>query len=344
MAEPWQTSLATLVQKELRIGGKTLDNRLCLAPMAMLSHVALRRMVRVYGGCGLFFSEMSSAKAVLQENRQVSNYFKWDDDEAPNLIFQLLGTDPEVMAQAAQRLESFGFFGVDLNFSCAAGVIRKTGAGAALLKSPTVALKIVEAVRKAVTMPLTVKFRLNDAGDVKVAAAFAKSLEMAGADALTFHPRLAVDRRGRRPYWDAIGQVKQAVRIPVFGNGNIFNVATALQIMRDTGCDGLSVGRMAVARPWIFAELLGLYQAGPEDYRHVALEMARLLAETFATEQVLRRYQRFMQYFSANFLYGHNFYPRVKTATDMTAAIAATECFLDTEPEITRLPNMNQFV
>lgn len=335
--------LQTFLRQPLKIGGKVVNARLSLAPMAFLSHAGLRELVRGYGGCGLYFSEMNSAKAVLQENRLISPYFKWDDFEAPQLVFQLLGSDPLVMAKAAQRLQSFGFFGVDLNFSCAAGVIRKTGGGAALLQKPDLALKIVEAVRKAVAMPLTVKFRLND-GTPGFAAGFAQNLERAGADALTFHPRLSNDRRGRKPYWDAIGLVRQSVSIPVFGNGNIFNAATALKVWRDTGCAGFSIGRMAVARPWIFAEILDGYTALAEDYYMAALEMARLLTQYFTAEQALQRYQRFMQYFSANFLYGHSFYPKIKTAPNMETSVVATRRFFDARPEINAMPNMNFFI
>ena len=336
-------ALNTLLMRPLAIGHKSIDTRLALAPMAFLSHAALRMLVRGYGGCGLYFSEMCSARAVLQENRHVSPYFKWDDAETDKLVFQLLGTEPEVMAKAAQRLESFGFFGVDLNFSCAAGVIRKTGGGAALLQKPDLALSIVEAVRKAVSMPVSVKFRLYD-GALGFAVQFAKSLENAGADAVTFHPRLANDRRGRKPLRDAIGKVKQSVAIPVFANGDIFDAATALKVLRETGCDGLSLGRIAVARPWIFAGMLQGFEASLADYRSAALEMARLLAIYFPAEQALRRYQRFMQYFCANFLYGHSFYPKIKTADNIAAALDETRHFFDTGPEINALPNMNQFI
>lgn len=332
-----------LLTRPLVIGGKTIATRLTLAPMAFLSHVALRRLVRGYGSCGLYFSEMCSARAVLQENRQISPYFKWDDIEAGQLVFQLLGTEPEVMAQAARRLESFGFFGVDLNFSCAASVIRKTGGGAALLKNPDLALRIAAAVRNAVSMPVSVKFRLND-DRPEFAAAFAKNLESVGVDAITFHPRLSNDRRGRKPLRAAIGLVKQSVKIPVLGNGDIFDAATARQVLQATGCDGLSLGRIAVARPWIFSEMLEGFQASLADYRQAALEMARFLEAYFTPEQALRRYQRFMQYFCANFLYGHGFYPKIKTAVNMPAALDAARRFFDTNPAVNPLPNMNQFI
>lgn len=341
MSEAVQSGLKALTHRKLTIGAKSINIRFSLAPMAFLSHVALRDIVRGHGGCGLFFSEMSSAKAVLQENRHVSPYFKWDDGEAANLVFQLLGNNPEAMAGAARRLENFGFFGVDLNFSCAAGVIRKTGGGAALLKDPALALNIVKAVRKTISIPLFVKFRLNSAGDLAFAVNFAKALESEGVDALTFHPRLATDRRNRRPNWDAIGKVKQAVNVPVFGNGDIFTAATAFNVMRQTGCDGLSLGRMALTRPWIFAEMTGDYIASTDAYRLAALEMARKLEEYFAPEHRLRRYQRFMSYFSANFVYGHSFYPKIKSAPDMAAAVTETLRFFDTNPAVSDMPNIN---
>jgi tRNA-dihydrouridine synthase len=158
------------------------------------------------------------------------------------------------MAAAAQRIETEGFFGIDINFGCSDVSICRQSCGAAILKAPDLAAKIVAAIRKSVSIPLFVKFRTGWKDDPQAAVDLAKRFEDAGADALTYHPRVAPDRRSRPPKWEYIGMVKQTVSIPVFGNGNVFDQQDCWNMLQTTGCDGVAIGRMAIARPWLFAE------------------------------------------------------------------------------------------
>ena len=274
---PREDDFRSFLRQPLTIGGRTVANRLFLAPMAGLGHVAFRELVAGYGGCGLMFTGMLSARALPHENPAVSQVFRWRPEELGALVGQIFGPDPGSMARAAERLAKEGFFGVDLNFGCSVAAICKKGCGAALLKNPGLASEIVAGVRRAVDLPLFVQVRTGWEDDPDLACDLAKRFEDAGADALVFHPRVAPDRRSRPPRWPYIARVRRAVAIPVFGNGNLFQASDGETMVRITGCHGLSIGRMAVAAPWIFAEWLGDFVPGPDVYRRPALDLARLL-------------------------------------------------------------------
>ena len=215
-------TLADLLNRPLAIGARTIPGRLVLAPMTDLGHVAFRQLLAEFGGYGLLWSEMCGARRLPMENSRYSRCFRWREAERTHLVFQIVGSQGPRMADAARRIEAEGFFGVDLNFGCSVRAICKQGSGAQLLKTPERAGDIVAAVRRAVACPVLVKFRTGWQDDPAPAVAMARRFEAAGADALTFHPRVAPDRRTRPPRWAYIAAVKQAVRIPVFGNGNVF--------------------------------------------------------------------------------------------------------------------------
>ena len=336
-------NLAQHLRQPINIGNQTIDRRLVLAPMAFLSHIAFRELVSQYGGYGLLFSEMCSAGAVPSENRFVSPYFRWRDTERCRLVCQIFGADPQVMAQAARRIEQEGLFGVDINFGCANGAICRRNCGAALLKEPDLAVKIVEAVRHAVSIPVSVKFRTGWKDDPGSAVALAVRFESAGADALIFHPRIAPDRRSRPPRWAHIRMVKNAVAIPVFGNGDVFDRDDCIRILSQTGCDGVAVGRMAVARPWIFAEWADELTPAPDIFQDAALKLAGLLEKHYATQSAVRRYKRFAYYFCANFRYGHTLYSRVLNAPDMARIEQIIHRFFSQCPDLVAKPNLNFF-
>jgi nifR3 family TIM-barrel protein len=224
------SKLAEILNRPLNIGATTIEKRLVLAPMAFLGNVAFRQLVQTYGGYGLMFTEMCSAKRIPNENRHRSTYFRWRDAELSHLVCQIFGDDPMNMAAAAQRIEAEQFFGVDINFGCSEVSICRQNCGAAILKSPDLAAEIVSEVRKAVSIPLFVKYRIGWKDNPRTAIEMARRFEEAGADALTFHPRIAPDRRLRPAKWEYIGMVKQAVTIPVFGNGDVFDQADCLKI------------------------------------------------------------------------------------------------------------------
>lgn len=311
--------------------------------MAMLGHVAFRELVAQFGGFGLLFSEMCSAKRLIHENRYLSAYFRWRDEELSRLVCQIVGADPGTMALAARRIEREGFFGVDINFGCTASDICRLNGGAAVLKDPLLAARIVSAVRQAVSIPLFVKFRTGWKDDPGFAVDLAGRLEAAGADALTFHPRVAPDRRAHPPKWDYIRRIKEAVSIPVFGNGNVFDAADCLRMFQSTGCDGVAIGRMAVARPWLFAEWTQERKMEKNDFPDTALRLADLLEKHFDPPNALRRFRKFSLYYAANFQFGHTFYTGILRAGNMADARTAVYRFFRSEPALVSRPNINFF-
>ncbi len=336
--------LNELLNRPVSIGRRTIPNRLILAPMTQLGNVAFRELLSNYGGYGLLFSEMSGARAIPHENRYASAYFKWRDEERDRLVWQLLGSDPETMAKAAGRIEREGFFGVDINLGCSVGTICRRQGGAALLKNPDHALRIVAAVRQAVSIPLSVKFRTGWEDRPQPAMDLARRLEDAGVDALIFHPRVATDIRTRPPKWEYIARVKEVVKIPVFGNGNVFGPEDCLKMLDTTGCDGVAIGRMAVARPWLFAQWTTDYQPPEDIYRSVALEMAAILLKHFDPATALRRYKKFAQYFSANFIFGHTFYSRILKVSQITAIADTVNHFFNSPLDLSQKPNLNLMI
>lgn len=335
--------LGTFLHQPLRVGGREIKGRLALAPMTYLGHVAFRELLAGFGGYGLLFTEMCSAKRLPRENAALSAFFRWRPEELPHLACQIFGADPEVMAAAAVRIEQEGFFGVDINFGCSVSTICRQNCGAALLREPARAAAIVSAVRKTVSIPLFVKFRTGWQDDPKVAVALARRFEAAGADLLTFHPRVAPDRRARPPKWDYIRQVKAAVTIPVFGNGNVFDPDDCRRMIATTGCDGVAIGRMAIAQPWIFAQLADGFRPGPEVFPRVAFELVRLLEQHYDPVRALRRFKRWAQYFAANYQFGHTLYTRLFNADSLAAAAGCLQGFFDSAPARVARPNMNFF-
>lgn len=335
--------LAAQLSTPISIGGRTIANRLWLAPMAGLTHTAFRRALSHYGSCGLVFTEMCSAKAVPTEKPGISPVFNWHEWELPNLVCQLVGATEEEMIIAAKRVEDEGFFGVDINMGCSARGMIKREAGAALLKTPEKAAAIVEAVRKAVSIPVFVKFRTGWSKDIAPAAALAKDLESAGADCLVFHPRVAPDKRTRPPHIDHIRYIKEAVSIPVFGNGDVTTPEHCQNMLDRTGCDGVSIGRMAVARPWLFAEWTTGYKPEADIFQDYVIRLATALEEEFDPIRGLKRFRLFMAYFAANFRYGHSLQATFATAKTMEDVRRTAREYIRPDMDLSKTPNMNLY-
>jgi nifR3 family TIM-barrel protein len=336
--------LAKYLLRPLAIGNRTISNRMVLAPMAGLGHIAFRQLVTQFSGFGLLFTGMCSAKAVPHENPGISHVFSWRPEELDHTVCQIFGAEPETMARAARRIEAEKFFGVDLNFGCSVAAICKKGCGAALLKTPDKAIDIVSAVRKAVSCPVFVKFRTGWQDDHSFPVTMARAFESAGADALTFHPRVAPDRRSRRPRWELIGNVQHAVTIPVFGNGNLFAPEHGIRMIRETGCQGLSIGRMAVAQPWIFAQWTKNFTPEPSIYMKTALDMARLLSAHYEDRFALKMFKKFAPYFCANFKFSNAILKSMIRAENMNELCDNIRHLLDPPPQTLRLPNINLFI
>jgi tRNA-dihydrouridine synthase B len=268
--------------KPIHIGHIKIDPPLSLAPMAGHTNHAFRTLVRDLGGCGLACTELISSNIMKNSGvKRTLHMFDWTPDERPFAV-QLFGNDPAAMAMAAQVVVDYGADIVDINMGCWVPKVAGKGGGAALLKDVCTATAVVEAVVKAVDVPVTVKVRSGwEAGD-NTAVPFAKAAEQAGVKAIAVHGRYAKQGFQGDADWDVIRQVKEIVSIPVFGNGDVKNAQDAARMLRLTGCDGLMIGRAALSQPWIFAHIAHELATGeplPELTRGeraaIALEHAR---------------------------------------------------------------------
>lgn len=236
-------------------------------------------------GCDCATTEMVSAQGFLTAPRDRNAYrflLARDPREGP-LAVQLFGSEPHFMQDAAARLTDLALFtGIDINMGCPAQKVVGGASGSALMKDPDLAARIVESVKKATHLPVTVKMRIGWDEQKKNAVSFAKCLENAGADGLTVHGRTRMQQYSGMADWHLIAQVKQAVKIPVIANGDIVDGKSALECLRITGCDGLAIGRGALGNPWVFAQVQSALQG--KDYTPPAYETVVATAMAHARE------------------------------------------------------------
>lgn len=237
----------------MQIGEIKLAAPLALAPMAGITDLPFRLICRRLG-CGMTVSEMVSAKGLLYKNVKTTEMLRIDDGERPTAI-QLFGSVPEELAEAARMVEASGADMIDFNMGCPVPKIVNNGEGSALMKQPQLAHDILAAMVRAVKIPVTVKFRAGWDDSNRNAVEIAKAVEAAGVSAVAVHGRTRQQFYEGKADWGIIAEVKQAVKVPVFGNGDIFTVEDGLRMLAETGVDGLMIGRGADGNPWIFREL-----------------------------------------------------------------------------------------
>ena len=281
---------------KLRIGNTVLENNVILAPMAGVTDLPFRVLCREQGA-GCVVTEMVSAKAVLYNNKNTRELLQIDPAERPAAV-QLFGSEPDIMAEIAARLEEGPYDYIDVNMGCPVPKIVNNGEGSALMKNPERAKEVLTAMVKAVKKPVTVKFR-KGFNDLSVnAVEFAKMAESCGVAAVAVHGRTREQYYSGKADWDIIRQVKEAVRIPVIGNGDIFTPEDAGRMLKETGCDGIMVARGAKGNPWLFGRInhyldTGEVLPGPSmaEIKAMILRHGRMLVQ-FKGEGVAMREMR----------------------------------------------------
>jgi tRNA-dihydrouridine synthase B len=243
------------VPTALQIGTVSIAPATVLAPMAGVTDTVFRRFIRNLGGCGLIMTEFTSADGVLRKKDQkAKRYLHFYDDEHP-ISAQLFGSDPRVMAEAARMVEGLGFDLVDLNLGCPAKKVVKCNGGSGLLRDLPAIGKIFESVRAAVKIPFTVKFRAGWNDEEIVCVELARMAESCGLAAVALHARTREQGYSGNARWEWIAAIKDAVKIPVIGNGDIRTPEDACTMVTKTGCDAVMIGRMAPSNPWIFRQI-----------------------------------------------------------------------------------------
>lgn len=265
------------VAEPFAIGGLAIPNRLVQPPLAGIANWAFRRQSRRHGA-GLAVSEMIASFGIRYANRKTLGMLTIVADEHPVGV-QIFGADPGAMVEAALAVEAAGADLIDINMGCPVNKICKTGAGAAMLADPVAAAHIVEAMVRAVNVPVTVKMRRGLTPSTSAPVETARRFEAAGAAALCLHPRAAVEEYGGTADHRITGEVVEAVGIPVIASGDIATPDDARRVLEDTGCAAIAVGRAALGNPWAFGEILSGVRRPRPDLPEVVEEIALFAAD-----------------------------------------------------------------
>lgn len=291
---------------KLKIGNLEIEHNIALAPMAGVTDLPFRLLCKEQG-CGLMCTEMVSAKAMLYKNKNTGPLLETRPEERP-LAVQIFGSDPEIMSEMASRLEEGPYDIIDINMGCPVPKVVNNGEGSALMKNPKLVEAILTAMVKKLKKPVTVKFRKGFNDELVNAVEIARIAESCGVSAVAVHGRTREQYYSGKADWDIIRQVKEAVKIPVLGNGDVFTPQDAKRMLCETGCDGVMIARGAKGNPWIFKQINHYLETGEglpppsrEELKDMILRHGRLQTEFRGEKTAMREMRKHVAWYTAGY-------------------------------------------
>ena len=315
---------------KLQIGNVILDNNVILAPMAGVSDLPFRLLCRQMGA-GLVCMEMVSAKAILYNNKNTDSLMEIHPEELP-VSLQLFGSDPDIISEQAKRIEERPFAILDINMGCPVPKVVNNGEGSALLKNPKLVEEILTKLVKAVNKPVTVKIRRGFDENSINAVEIAKIAESCGAAAVAVHGRTREQYYSGKADWDIIAAVKDAVKIPVIGNGDVDSPQAAEAILKHTGCDGVMIGRAAQGNPWIFRDVVSYLETGVipapptnAEKKEIILRHAALQLEYKGEYTGVREMRKHLSWYTVGMPHSAKFRQTINTMESMDELVQGVE-------------------